>query len=117
MKRPRLNKLSLAERVELNRNFKDAMETGLIRPIHNELGSLILFARKGDGSLRLCIDYRGLNELTRKDAYLLPRVDGTLDEPQDAKFTLISTSRLASDKFECMIKTSTRLRLRYMVAY
>jgi hypothetical protein len=42
--------------------------------------------RKDDGSLRLCIDYRGLNEVTRKDAYPLPRVDDTLDELKDAKF-------------------------------
>jgi hypothetical protein len=42
--------------------------------------------RKGDGSLRLCIDYRGLNEVTRKDAYPLPLVDDTLDELKDANF-------------------------------
>jgi hypothetical protein len=42
--------------------------------------------RKADGSLRLCIDYRGLNEVTRKDAYPLPRVEGTLDELKDANF-------------------------------
>jgi hypothetical protein len=42
--------------------------------------------RKADGSLRLCIDYRGLNEVTRKDAYPLPRVDDTLDELKDANF-------------------------------
>jgi hypothetical protein len=42
--------------------------------------------RKDDGSLRLCIDYRGLNEVTRKDANPLPRVDDTLDELNDARF-------------------------------
>jgi hypothetical protein len=42
--------------------------------------------RKADGSLRLRIDYRGLNEVTRKDAYPLPRVDDTLDELKDANF-------------------------------
>jgi hypothetical protein len=40
--------------------------------------------RKADGSLRLCIDYRGFNEVTRKDAYPLSRVDDTLDERRDA---------------------------------
>jgi hypothetical protein len=39
-----------------------------------------------DGSLRLCIDYRGLNKVTRKDAYPLLRVDDTLDELKDANF-------------------------------
>jgi hypothetical protein len=42
--------------------------------------------RKAYGSLRLCIDYRGLNEFTRKDAYPLPRVEDTLDELKDADF-------------------------------
>jgi hypothetical protein len=60
------------------------MEGGLIRPNYSEFGSPILFVRKVDGSLRLCIDYRGLNEVTRKDAYPLPRVDDTLDELKDA---------------------------------
>jgi hypothetical protein len=40
--------------------------------------------RKADGSLRLCIDYRGLS--TRKDAYPLQRVDDTLDELEDPIF-------------------------------
>jgi hypothetical protein len=86
MKRQRLNRLSPAERSELNRHLKDAVDAGLIRPSYSEFGSPILFVRKADGSLRLCIDYRGLNEVTRKDAYPLPRVDDTLDELKDAKF-------------------------------
>jgi hypothetical protein len=62
------------------------VDAGLVRPSYNEFGSPILFVRKADGSLRLCIDYRGLNEVTRKDAYPLPRVDDTLDELKDANF-------------------------------
>jgi hypothetical protein len=62
------------------------MDAGLIRPSYSEFGSPIRFVRKVDGSLRLCTDYRGLNEVTRKDAYPLPRVDDTLDELKDANF-------------------------------
>jgi hypothetical protein len=80
MKRQRLNRLSHAERAELNRQLKDAIKSSLIRPSYSEFGSPIFFVRKADGSLRMCIDYRGLNEVTRKDAYPLPRVDDTLDE-------------------------------------
>jgi hypothetical protein len=83
MKRQRLNRLSPAK---LNRQLKDKMEASLIRPSHSEFGSPILFVRQADGALRLCIDYRGLNEVTRKDAYPLPRVDDTLDELKDANF-------------------------------
>jgi hypothetical protein len=86
MKRQRLNRLSPEERAKLNRQLKDAMEASLIRPNHSEIGSPILFGRKADGSLRLCIDYRVLNEVTRKDAYPLPHVDDTLDELKGANF-------------------------------
>jgi hypothetical protein len=64
MRRQRLNRLSFAERDELNRQLKDAVAAGLVRPCYNDFGSPILFVRKADGSLRLCIDYRGLNEVT-----------------------------------------------------
>jgi hypothetical protein len=86
MKRQRLNRLSLGERAELYRQLKDAIEVGLIRPSYSEFGSPISFLREAYGSLRLCIDYRGLNEVTRKDAYPLPRVHDTLDELKDANF-------------------------------
>jgi hypothetical protein len=46
----------------------------------------ILFVRKIYGSLRLCIAYRGLNEVLRKNAYPFPRVDGILNELKDANF-------------------------------
>jgi hypothetical protein len=86
MKRQRLDKLSHAERAELNRQLKDAMEAGLIQPNYSEFGSPILFVRKVDGSLRMYIDYRGLKEVPRKGAYPLPRVDDTLDEVKHANF-------------------------------
>jgi hypothetical protein len=86
MKRRRLNRLSPSERAELNRQLKDVVDAGFIRPSYSEFGSPILFVRKADGSLRLCIDYRGLNEVTRKYAYPLPRVDDTLDELKDSNF-------------------------------
>jgi hypothetical protein len=111
MKRHRLNRLSLAERGELNRQLKDAVDAGLIRRSYNEFGLPVLFVRKVDGSLRLCIDYRGLSEVTRKDAYPLPRVDDTLDELKDANFDLASGS-----KFECVTMTSLRQRFRPMMA-
>jgi hypothetical protein len=43
MKRQRFNRLSLAERAQLNRQLKDAVKACFIRPSHNEIGSPILF--------------------------------------------------------------------------
>jgi hypothetical protein len=78
--------LSHAERAELTRQLKDAVEAGFIRPNHSEFGSSVLFVGKADGSRRLCIDYGGHNEVTRKDAYPLPRMHDTIHELQDANF-------------------------------
>jgi hypothetical protein len=86
MKRQRLNGLSTTERVELNRQLKDAVEAKMIHPNNCESGLLIAYVRKACGSLRLCIDCRGLDAVTRKDAYPLPRVHDTLDELHDANF-------------------------------
>jgi hypothetical protein len=83
------------------------MEAGLIRPCPIEFGSPNLFVRKYYGLLRLCIDYRGLNEVMGKDAYPLPRVDDTLDELKDANF--YTHLDLASRKFVCVRRTSTTL--------
>jgi hypothetical protein len=86
MRRQHLNRLSHAKRAKLTRQLKDAMDAGIIRPFYSDLGSPILFVRKVDGSLRLCIDYRGHNEVMRKDPYPLPRVGDTLNEHKDANF-------------------------------
>ena len=57
----------------------DMMKKGLIRPSTSPVGAPILFARKKDGSLRLCVDYRRLNDLTVKNVYPLPLIHELLD--------------------------------------
>ena len=46
----------------------------------------MLFVKKKDGSLRMCIDYRQLNKVTIKNRYKLPRIDDLFDQLQGAKF-------------------------------
>ena len=45
----------------------------------------MLFVKKKDGTLRLCIDYRQLNKLNVKNKYLLPRIDDLFDQVKSAK--------------------------------
>ena len=54
------------------------LEKGVIQLSDSPWSSPIVLAKK-DGSVRFCIDYRKVNAITRKDAYLLPRIDETLD--------------------------------------
>ena len=71
--------MSQTELDELKRQLTDLLARGYARPSISPFGSPILFVRKKDGSLRLCVDYRALNNLTIKNSYPLPRVDELLD--------------------------------------
>ena len=76
------------KRVELE-TLKTYIETnlanGFIQASKSPAGAPILFVRKPDGSLRLCVDYRGLNNLTIKNRYPLPLIGESLDRLGQAK--------------------------------
>jgi len=61
------------------------LNTGFIRPTTSSHAALVLFVKKKDGSLRLCVDFRGLNKITKKDRYPLPLISDLLDSPSRAK--------------------------------
>lgn len=56
------------------------LSKGYIRPSRSPAGAPILFAKKKDGTLRLCVDYRGLNALTVKNRHPLPLIQESLDQ-------------------------------------
>ena len=73
-------RMAPAELKELKIQLQDILEKGFIRPSHSPWGAPVLFARKKDGTMRLCIDYRGLNKVTIKNKYPLPRIDDLFDQ-------------------------------------
>ncbi|GJX58568.1 putative reverse transcriptase domain-containing protein [Tanacetum coccineum] len=72
--------------LELSNQLKELQEKGFIRPSHSPWGAPMLFVKKKDGSMRMCIDYRELNKLTIKNRYPLPRIDDLFDQLQEVQF-------------------------------
>lgn len=72
-------RMSTAELDELKLQLTDLTSRGWIRPSKSAFASPVIFVKKKDGSMRLCVDYRRLNALTVKDKYPLPRIDSILD--------------------------------------
>jgi hypothetical protein len=73
-------RMSTPELVELKLQLKEMMDKGYIRPSVSPWGAPVLFVKKKDGTLRLCIDYRQLNKVTIKNKYPLPRIDDLFDQ-------------------------------------
>ena len=78
--------MSVDELEELKKYLKELTDNGYIRPNASPWGSPILFVKKKDGSMRMCIDYHNLNAVTVKNKYPLPRIDDLLDQVRNAKF-------------------------------
>ncbi|GBG45101.1 hypothetical protein CBR_g78561, partial [Chara braunii] len=79
-------RMSPRELEELRKQLDELLEKGWIRPNSSPFGAPVLFVSKKEGELRMCIDYRGLNAITVKNAEPLPRIDDLLDRVQGAKY-------------------------------
>ncbi|XP_074271319.1 uncharacterized protein LOC141595254 [Silene latifolia] len=77
-------RMAPSELKELRIQLDDLIEKGFIRPSASPWGSPVLFVKKKDGSMRLCIDYRELNRVTVKNKYPLPRIDDLFDQLRGA---------------------------------
>lgn len=65
---------------ELAHLLEDMQRSQVIQPSESPWASPIVLVRKKDGTLRLCIDYRTLNSVTKADSFPLPRIDDILDQ-------------------------------------
>ena len=100
---------------ELKLQLQELLEKGFIRPSLSPWGAPVLFVKKKDGTLRLCIDYRQLNKLTIKNKYPLPRIDDLFDQLKGA--SIFSKIDLRSGYHQLKIKDAdvhkTAFRTRY----
>src|SRR3979490_450104 len=84
MPHPPLYSLSNSELEALRMFIDEHLNIAFIRSSRSPHAALILFVRKKDGSLRLCVDFQALNKVTKKDCYPLPLISDLLDRPRKA---------------------------------
>jgi hypothetical protein len=77
--------MSTPELKELQMQLEELLKKGYIRPIVSPWGAPVLFVKKKDGTLRLCIDFRQLNKYTIKNKYPLPLIDDLFDQLRGEK--------------------------------
>jgi hypothetical protein len=93
----------------------ELQQKGYIRPSSSPWGAPELFVTKKDGSMRMCIDYRSLNEVTIKNKYPLPRIDDLFDQLQGAMY--FSKIDLRSGYHQLRIKEADIQKTAFVTRY
>ena len=96
---------SFAERDAIEKEVNHLLEEEKIQPSQSPWASSVVLVKKKDGTLRFCIDYRGLNSVTKKDAYPLPRIDSCLDALTGSQW--FSTLDLASGYWQVAMEEAS----------
>ncbi|KAL0437635.1 UNVERIFIED_CONTAM: Retrovirus-related Pol polyprotein from transposon.6 [Sesamum radiatum] len=108
-------KMAPVELQELKKQIEELLKKEFIRSSTSPWGAPVLFVKKKDGSMRLCVDYRQLNRVTVKNKYQLPRIDDLLDQLKGA--TIFSNIDLRSGCWQLRIAEKdipkTAFRTRY----
>ena len=110
-----LYRMAPVELKELKLQLQELLEKGFIRLSVSPWAAPVLFVKKKDGTLRLCVDYRQLNKMTVKNKYPLPRINELFDQLKGA--SVISKIDLRSGYHQLRIKDTdvhkTTFRMRY----
>ena len=106
-KRQSVRSVPFALRQEVAKQLAKMQKEGVIQPSSSPWASAIVLVRKKDGGLRICVDHRQLNSVTKLDTFPLPRIDDLLDQLGSAKyFTTLDLAagywqiRVADDSIE-----------------
>ncbi|KAL2232343.1 UNVERIFIED_CONTAM: Retrovirus-related Pol polyprotein from transposon [Sesamum indicum] len=108
-------RMAPSELKELKKQLEELLDKGFSRPSISPWGAPVLFVKKKDGSMRLYVDYRQLNQITIKNKYPLPQIDDLLDQLKGA--TVFSKIDLRSGYWQLRIEEDsipkTAFRTRY----
>jgi hypothetical protein len=108
-------RMSVKELQELKKQLTELQEAGYIRLSSSPWGAPVLFVQKKDGSQRMCVDYRSLNDVTIKNKYLLPRIDDLFDQMRGAR--VFSKIDLRSGYHQMKIRPSDIPKMAFSTRY
>jgi hypothetical protein len=111
----RAYRVSGPELVELKKQIDELLEKGYIRPSTSPWAAQVLFVEKKDGTKRMCIDYRFLNEVTIKNKYPLPRIEDLFDQLRGA--SVFSKIDLRSGYHQLRIQPSDVSKTTFITKY
>jgi hypothetical protein len=111
----RAYRISGPELVELKKQIHELSEKGYIQPSTSPWAAPVLFVEKKDGTRRMCIDYRALNEVTIKNKYLLPRIEDLFDQLRGA--SVFSKIDLRSGYHQLRIRPSDIPKTTFITKY
>ena len=100
--------MNILEINESKSQLKELIDKKYIRPSVSPWGAPVIFVKKKDGTMRLCIDYCQLNKMTIKNRYSLPRIDDLFDQLRGAM--VFSKIDLRSGYHQVRIKMMTSLK-------
>ncbi|XP_069106987.1 uncharacterized protein [Argopecten irradians] len=106
-------RIPIANRKEVEQEIEDMIEKGVIEKSDSPWCSPVVLVRKKDNSLRFCIDYRKVNDVTIKDSHPLPRIDSTIDALSGSQW--FSTLDLKSGYWQVRVAPEDRPKTAFSV--
>ena len=114
-KRQAPRRIPLHRRGEVKEHIEQLLNAEVITPSNSPLAAPIVVVRKPDSSIRLCVDYRQLNAITKKDAFPMPRVDDAIDAMAGARY--LSTVDLASGYWQVELNQAAKAKSAFVTPF